>query len=258
MGIARSIVRLHGVFTFLILLAAAGLSTWALVSHMAPKVNRLITLAVLHYDEYAPEIRIEQGTASIDEPQPFRVDFPDEQGALIIDTREGMEDEARSYLESIKEGGVLTRTKLYVKQPHQTRIVQLSEFPDMVLNSETLNKLKDQYYPSLVSIAAVAVAIYYLLAKVFWALILALLAWLLGRIFFRDMTFGQAFKLAVAAMIPAVLVNAALLMADGGLSTSTVIYFGVYILVLALLTWDLARQAPADRTPGMGPDPIQP
>ena len=256
MGITRSISKIHPIVVVLVILACVGVSTWALVTKVAPEAERLLALIVSKYDEYLPEITIQDGQAGIREEQPYYVEkLTDEEGAVVIDTREGKQDQALNYLKDYPNGAVLTRDTLVVKQPSQIRIIPLEDCPDLVFNSRNLKELGEQFLPLVIRIGTVAVALLYLFAKPLQILLMALIPYFGARWYSVSLTYGGAFKIAAFAMIPPVILD--LLWGYSGILAprTFVVYFGVYIILMILAAKDVISSAPAEPEPSFAIKP---
>ncbi len=250
MGISRSIIRIPAIVALLVAGLCVGLSTWGLISWGTPLVKHMLQVVVKGYDKYLPEITIQDGHASIAHPQPYFVELGKKgEAPIVIDTRQGHESDALDYLKDAKGGFVLSRESLFVKQNGQIRVIPLKDFPDLVLNSASLAEYVETYAPRIISAAAVAVAIYYLLAKTFQILIFALIPYGFSRSCPLPATYGQALKLTIFAMFIPVLVNFFLDLAGIYIPWRFLIYFGLFLGLLVLATVDLVRSARSAQQP---------
>ena len=78
MGIAISIIRTPVILVIFILIACIGLSAFAATSIITPTVDMFVDYGIRMYDDMLPEIKIQNGKASVSKQQPFLVDKIDE------------------------------------------------------------------------------------------------------------------------------------------------------------------------------------
>jgi Protein of unknown function (DUF1189) len=243
-GLAGSLARVGTLPTIFVLLACAGLAALSLISLVTPAIEKAADLVMNQYDVYVPEITIENGQARIREKQPYFIDTgdSDEKGVAVIDTREGKEDDALKYLKQAGWGVVLTRDSLHTKNRNgQIRILPLKQFPDMVINSENLRTLKDEYLPLVLSVIIAALIVYFLLAKPFQALLLALIPYAAVRSYSVDLSYGQAFKIAAFCMVPPVILDAGMDILGIHIPWGFFVYFGIYVALMVFASIDLVR-----------------
>jgi hypothetical protein len=245
MGIARTITGIPSIIIVLIALAAIGLSTWSITSKGGQQLESLVERGVDKYDAYLPEITIKQGQASIREKQPYFLDTGDKDFVAVIDTREDKQSAALDYLKDVQAGIVLTRTSITIKNQHRTQIVPLKEFPDMVLNSRSLSEIARNFFPMVIQVGTVLVAFYVLFAKLFQVFILALAPYLAARSYNTELTYGQALKISVVAMIPPLILDMFLGFPHVGIPGWFFFYFLTYVFILALITIELVRSSPS-------------
>jgi len=255
MGIARLMVRTHGLVAALIVVVCIGVSSWGLMSALVPKAKQVLEGVAEQYDTYLPEIAIKNGHASVRVEQPFRLDALAKEGVFVaIDTREGKLKDALNYLKDAKTGLVLTRDSLVVKNENQIRILPLKDFPDMTVNSAEIRAVIEKYLPTMVQWVWVLVITYFLFAKPIQLLILGMIPYFGARSYSVDLTYGEALKISSLAMVPPVLLDVLLNLLGTSLAGSFVLYFAVYIGLLILSVWDLVKSA---RSAGFG-DAIHP
>ena len=244
MGVARSIGKVSGTVTILILCACVGVSILGTYLAVFPRVVTILERAAGKYDSIFPEITILNGHASIREKQPHFLDNLGEKDlVLVIDTREGSQEKALNYLKEAQAGAVLTGRTIVTKNQGEVRIISLKEIPDMVLNSENIKAALQEYLPSLTWWATLLVAIYFLFAKPVQIVFFAIIPYLGARTYSIPLTYGEATKIAAVGMVVPVTVEFFYNFMDPGISTSVFIYFLSYVIVLILAVRDLVRES---------------
>ncbi|MBI4963954.1 MAG: DUF1189 family protein [Desulfomonile tiedjei] len=255
-GIARWICAQSAVVAIAAVLFCAAISAFGLVWANAPRLESFLNWAVEKYDVTLPQITFKNGHASIREKQPYIIDTGGEKDvAIVIDTRDGKENEAPNYLKEADSGVVLTGESLVTKDRGQIRIISLKDMPDFVFNSRNLQDLLDQFLPTVIWYGTIVVILYFLLMKPLQVLILGLIPYFGAQTYSVALTFGQAMKIAAIAMIPPVLLDTLVQFADTRLPFAFVLYFGLYIVLLCLAVRDLVRspERQTDPTAGLTP-----
>lgn len=245
MGLARSLLKVHGFLIFLLIVALAALSALALVTSAKPLLNKTLETAITKYGELFPEITIIDGRASIRDKEPHVVDFrPNGDAMVVIDTRKGKQPHIVRKLAEVRSGMGLSRHSLIIKNHRQIRILPLRNVPDMVVNAERLEKLKQRYLGPALWIGGLTLGVYFFFAKLVQALVFALFPHLLSRRFSAPMSYGQAFKLAIVALIPPVVVDCLLMQTGASFATGLFIYVVLYLIFLFLAARDFAHSEP--------------
>jgi len=243
--------------TFLVFLCCVAAAAAALVFWASERLDHLVTVVTAHYDQLVPTLTIRSGRASITQEQPYYIGGgPIEGLVLVIDTRPEERERVGKYLEKADTGAVLAEDRLVVKNGHQIRKISLKGLPDLVLNAASLEALATRYKPVAIKVLTAAAIVYFFLAKLFQALIFALIPFVVARSRSTLLTYGEAFKIAVFALIPPVALDVALDQANLDTTAEWSLYVIVYVIVLVLAALDLVK-SPA---PGTGrPDaPIAP
>lgn len=257
MSVARSISRTSGVLTFLVLLCCVAAAATAFVFWASESLDRFVGVVTSHYDQFAPTITFRNGRASITQEQPYYIGGGPMDGlVLVIDTRPGERDHVRKHLDRASNGAVLAEDRLIVKNANQIRIISLKKVPDMVLNAAFIEGMVKRYRPVVIKALVASALVYFFVVKLFQALVFALIPLIIAGIRKAAVTYGEAFKVAVFALIPPVALDVALDFTDIDLQAEWVLYVIVYVVVLVLAARDLIK-SPAT---GMGrPDaPIAP
>jgi len=245
----RSICRTSGVVTFLVFLCCVIAAAAASIYWISERLDHLVTVVTSHYDQFAPTITIRNGRASISEEQPYFIGGgPIEGVALVIDTRPEERNNVREYLRQVQNGAVLAEDRILIKNGKQTRTISLKGIPDMVLNAAFLEALAKKYRPFAIKTLTAAALIYFFLAKLFQALIFALIPLIVARSPSTMVTYGESFKLAVFALIPPIALDVLLDQTTIDLTAEWALYVILYVAVLVLAAFDL-RKSPE---PGAG------
>jgi hypothetical protein len=236
---ARWITGTPAVLSVLVLFACALLSALGLLWFTIPKIDSLLNRLVQKYDTMLPEITIRNGHASIRDKQPFVIDIGEKDVALVIDTREGKENEALDHVKNAEVGAVLARDKIVIKNRGEIRIVPLADAPDVVVNAHNIQSVVDQYRPTVFTLGAALAVFYFFFMKSLQVLLLGLIPYFGARVYAAPLTYGEALKISTMAMIPPVLFDLFLYATGVRIPAAYVIYFVLYIgvLVLAVRNW---------------------
>jgi hypothetical protein len=252
---ARSIAKSPAWISFLVLFACIALSAASLLWVTIPAVDSLMNRLVEKYDERLPEITLRDGHASIRGQQPFLVDLGEAKDlALAIETREGKEKEALDRLKGVEVGAVLTRNSFVIKSQGEVRTIPLSGMPDMVINGGTIQDAVEHYRPTVVTVGAVLVFLYYCFAKCLQVLLFGLIPYFAARAYPISLTYGESLKIATMALVPVVLFLVLLNLSGISLPGASIVYFAVYVGLLVLAIRDL-RQNPATAGNSFGINP---
>ncbi|MFH0823771.1 MAG: DUF1189 family protein, partial [Pseudomonadota bacterium] len=188
-----SLCRIHGVFIFFVLLACMGLSVWAFTAGLVPKAEKLLDGIIRLAASTVPEITVRNGKAAIKAEEPFHIKIPGAESVMVmIDTREGRREEILRELAEVEDGAVLTRDSIIIKNNRQTRIVPLNKEMNLVINAGTLTQLKKTYFPTVVAVVTGAAGVYFLLAKLLQALLMALVPYVVGERSSEPLSYGNS------------------------------------------------------------------
>jgi hypothetical protein len=250
MGIAISIIRAPVILVIFILIACIGLSAFATTSIIMPTVDMLVGYGIRMYDDILPEIKIQNGKASVSKQQPFLVDKIDEKYfTVIIDTRDGKQGEALNYLNNVEAGLVLTQDAVVTKNNGQIRVIPLKAMPDIVLNAATLRDLADKYLPYVKPVISISATIYFIIVKPIQMLILALIPFLWASSAKTPISYGQALKISIFGMIPPVLLEVFCYFTGTTIPSWFYIYFVFYAVLMVLAAIDLVKSLRAPTEP---------
>jgi hypothetical protein len=234
-GLTLLVIRTPLVAALAVIGVCAVLSTVGATFYWTPKVEALVQHVVTAYDDLMPEITIRDGKASIRKQQPYVVDRLDDQGlTVVIDTRDNKLQEALAYLKETEFGLVLTQKAVLLKSHDGIRMFSLKGLPDMVLNSASIQDLAEQHLPMMFRVAAVLVAVYFLLVKLLQAIFFALVPLFWARHWSVLLTYGESFRIAAFAMVPPVLLDLFQHFTGIEIPASFYVYFGLYVALLVL------------------------
>jgi hypothetical protein len=240
---ARWIAGTPAVLSVLVLFACAAMSAVGLLWFTIPKIDSLLNRLVQKYDTILPEITIRNGHASIREKQPFVIDIGEKDVALVIDTREGKQNEALDHVKDAEVGAVLARDKIVIKNRGEIRIVPLADAPDVVINARNIQSVVDQYRATVLTLGAAVVVLYFFFIKSLQVLLLGFIPYFGARVYAAPLTYGAALKLSTMAMIPPVVFDLFLYSTGVRIPAAYVVYFVLYVGVLVLAVRNLVRQS---------------
>ncbi len=246
MGITRKIVNMSGLATALIILVLVGISSWNIISFGGQRLQVFAEEAVRRYDGVFPEVTVDKGFASISGEQPFTVNTGDPNLVVVIDTREGKENEFLNYFGTAQNGAALTRTSLVVKSQDRIQVFPLKDLPNIVINSKSLEKLLSEFEPVVSRILAAAVFFYFFIIKPIQLLLMALFALFLAKILSTPLLYGKAIRIAALGMIPPVLLDLSYGILGPGFTAGFWAYFGMYMVALFILLLDLKQNPEQD------------
>jgi hypothetical protein len=250
MGVTIYIIRAPVILVILVLVVCVGLSAYVASSTLTPIVDKVVDYGIRKYDDIFPEITIHNGKASITKQQPYLIDKIDEKYfTVIIDTRDGKQSEAISYLKDVEAGLVLTQDAIVTKNNGQIRIIPLKGMPNMELNGSMLRDIADKYLPLIKPVIALGATIYFAIVKTIQMLIFALIPFLWARRSKIPVTYGQAVKLSVFGMAAPVLLEAVSVYSGIKIPGWFYIYFGLYAGLMVLAARDLVNSLRASIEP---------
>jgi len=215
-----------------------------------------VDYGITMYDDILPEIKIQNGKASISKQQPFLVDKLDEKYfTVIIDTRDGKQGEASNYLSKVEAGLVLTQDAVVTKNNGQIRVIPLKGMPNIVLNSATLRDLADKYLPFVKPVISISTTVYFIILKPIQMLILALIPLIWASSAKTPITYGEALKISVFGMVPPVLLEVFCYFTGTRIPSGFFIYFIFYAGLMVLASIDLVKSMRRSMQPSLGIQP---
>jgi len=250
MRLTRSICGAPAAVIVLIVAACIGLSSWGLTTYIVPALGHFAETWAAKYDSLFPEITIRNGQASIREKQPYIVEgLGDKDTLVMVDTREGKDQEILDQLKKVSVAAILTRDNFVIKNQQEIRWFPLKDMPDMVVNSTHIQDFLREYLPKVNRLIVIAIVLYFLFAKPLQILLLALIPYLAARSYSVELSYGQALKLASVALVVPVGLEFALDMAGIHIPAQLALYFALYIALLWLAVRDLGQDGEISEGP---------
>lgn len=158
------------------------------------------------------EVKVTNGQVSINKEQPYFISTCTGGGYLaVIDTKT---DYSPQKFESYRVGAWVTKNSIvYKRNDLETRTYSLEGIKDFKLNKTEINSFQNKLEPYLkfvgpIVFIAAFVGIYLLyIFRLFHLLIIALLIWLLGKIFKHQLNFGSSYKVGLYAITLGLIVD---------------------------------------------------
>lgn len=191
-----------------------------------------------YFDEYSPgflaqfpEITIQNGKASIREPQPYYIDDPETGRPLaVIDTTGAI-----TSLDQTDAVILLNRERvIFEKNKIETRTFELSEFEDMVIGRELIStwiEATKSYMFIVMYPFALAGSYFY---RVIQMLLYAVVGLLFASILKTKLEYSQLLRLSVVAVTPSILIKTLMWISGINLPMSGLLYFGLTMVYLYL------------------------
>jgi hypothetical protein len=177
--------------------------TWA----VNEKVSQFITNKAPLFIEQIPQITIQDGNVSINEPEPYFLYDPETSEVIaIIDTtgQYNSLDNTKAYL-------LLTNNKLIGRESEtETRIYDLSQIDEFFLDQDSINNFFDifkTYFPFVFYVFAVIFSFVFRLVLV---LIYGAIGFLFCKIANVKLTYQTLIRLAVIASTPVIILDTVL------------------------------------------------
>lgn len=191
-----------------------------------------------------PEIRIEDGVATVEGPQPF-VAFENEGQVVILDTTGTYRelDRSRYY-----QGFLLTRTSLHVLNRGEYQEIPLNElhtFFDtnpIIIDADSAARFWNYFSGILTVLAFIGLVIWYIALRFAYIVLLSLVVWGGASLIRRNTSFGPVLTTGLYAAIPAIYVH--YLLGKVGVS-----FIGLFTLLL-LPVWIVALIAALGKRDG--------
>ena len=145
--------------------------------------------------ENLPIITIIDGKASVEAEMPFRIKKEDFE--IVIDTT----GQVTSLDESVEEGLLLTKDKLYVKQSKvQTNTYDLAQIEELRLDKKTIEGWQKRAVRVLFPIIFIGSFIYYSIAKTLQILFFSIVPLIISGVKNMELKFRQCSKIAAFAL----------------------------------------------------------
>ncbi|MDB4965690.1 MAG: hypothetical protein JWN44_1379 [Myxococcales bacterium] len=237
--VAKQRTRRTLVYLFLLVAISAASTTtlWTL------KLRDVVRQLDPHLDEI-PTITIKNGRASADVEQPWikRLGRDDsgKQMVAIIDTTGVRQD-----FEEDEIGVFLKRTVLSVKTNDKQQEIPLTRFPDGTVGPDVVRAFIARWMRVVPFYLAAILCGWYLFVKSMQAFLLVLAALIGSR---SRLSFGSLFNIAVYALTPAVILDAALPFVKLHVPLFWMLYFAVAIAYAVLGAQRASATPPSDDT----------
>lgn len=173
---------------------------------------------VNHYPQEL-EVKIDQGQVTTNVAEPYFITLPMEgfqtdghniRNLLVIDTKTSY---SSFQMEQYQTIGWLTRDTLFLKSDQETDAIDVSEFDNVTINRDFVQKLETQISPlyKYVGPAILATLVFGSLLinlfRIFAILFMTLLVLLLLKVMRKDINFSKAFKITTFAITLAVIIE---------------------------------------------------
>lgn len=151
-----------------------------------------------------PEITITDGTASVDAEMPYTITEPDTGKPIAILDTTGR----TTSLKGMDAVVLLTKDKLIAKKNEaETRIYELSEFGDAVINQELINGWVDTFNKWFFILIYPFVLFFSFIFRMLQALVYGLIGMLYDRTLKAGLGYQAIVRLAAIAVTPAIILN---------------------------------------------------
>ena len=195
-----------------------------------------------------PSIRIVNGQAIVDGPQPYVISDPKSGEPLIILDTTGEITSLRDTDAKV----LLTKDELFVEDDNQTRVIELSGIDGLELDRSSLESLFGLLSPwlALVLYPFVVAGAYgfRLLAALFYALIGLAVAKGVGA----ELDFAALFRIAAIAMTPVYLLNTVLSLLEVQVPAELLLSMALVIGYVVFGVWSAKQAAPQPATMAAG------
>lgn len=218
------------------------------------KARALINKELIPEIDRLPVITIKDHIASVNVPQPWVRSFEDPsthlKSILVIDTTGKVTD-----FKFDEQGVILTRTQLKLKNPQNPYLkpLELRDVNDITIDPPLVKGFIPTALGILFGAIAVGGVFWYTSAKLFQALLLAVVGLLFASGRRRPLGFGQLYTVSLYALTPAIALD--LLLICTGVSLPW--FWLIYMLLGATFTALGVRKIP-DADPAMPPPPVVP
>lgn len=228
--------RMLGYLALMIAVAAA--VTAATVSVLVGRVARQYH-GTRWWEANMPVITIAGGQASSDAAQPFRRELSP--GTEFIMDTTGNDPEVGSDAGNIV---VLTKTQLIIRQQGrgQTRVYDLSRFPDMELNQQTVGAWLDNVARWAWAASWLGLVFWFWTVKLFQVLFWSVLGLIVNAVSGRRLRYGALFNIGVFALTVPWAFDLLLLVTQWRVPLANVVSFLLYI---GYLIWGILVQPKA-------------
>lgn len=150
------------------------------------------------------ELKIENGQATSSAQEPYFISCNSAQPILVIDTKTPY---SSAKFDELKVATWITKDAIiYKNNGTENRTYKLKDVKDFKVNKEIIESYKNKYEPYLKYVGPILLVLAFLgiyLAYIFrliHLIILALLIWLLGKIFNQDINYKLGYKISLQAI----------------------------------------------------------
>lgn len=248
-------------FGYLFLLQAASLALFCLHFHI--KTNQALLNELPKFSSQVPRITIEHGKASIDAEQPYlltETDTPAKIPFAVLDTTgkvKTLAEAQATYGSSVKL--LLTETELVMQNnPREQRIFQLKEVREKFVIDR--NKITEwsKLFVTLFAPGMFLLGLPFIyLGRLILGLLYALAGLVQAHVLGREANFAGIYQVAILAMTPSILLNAA---TNLGMPEFPGFHFVCFIATIVYLVWGVDAATAPETEPGtpVGPPSLPP
>ncbi len=185
-----------------------------------PKNIKTLADSVVNAYPAELEVKIQNGQVTTNVEEPYFIALPKGEGNqsntitnfVVIDTKTPFSAAAFNNYQTI---AWLSKDTLFTKSDRNGEIktLDLTKFPNYTINKNSLVSLENSFSPWLKFVGPVALigsllGLYLVYSgRLIYLLVLALIIWLIAKIFKRALTYGQSYKIGLYAMTLALLID---------------------------------------------------
>jgi len=186
-------------------------------------------MSILAYwaNKNLPVINIQDGSASVDAQQPYKI--PIEDGVLLLDTTG-----QTTSLDGYGKGMLLTKDKLVLKQNEaKTVVYSLSKVKSLRIDKNFFGMLK-RYLPWVIApFILIGLYIYFCIARFLQIFLFSVLAFLISALVKAGLSYRKVFNICVFAITPSMLLGTIAAFFMKPIAFFGLIYSALYIIYLA-------------------------
>ncbi|MDD5583816.1 MAG: DUF1189 domain-containing protein [Candidatus Omnitrophica bacterium] len=191
-------------------------------------INYGLTRARAWSQENLPVIHIQNGAASAEVQQPYKVEV--EEGVLIIDTTGTI-----TSLAEYAQGALLTKSEFIVKKnTAETRTYSLKEIKELTIDKDFLDKAKKIIVIVAIPIMLIGMYAYFCMARFLQILLFSLVALALAASMRLTLTYKQIFNVSAYAITASMLFGSLTALFLTRIPFAGWLYNGLYVIYLIL------------------------